>query len=145
MFTHSLIKEWNETKASGWIHSIIFQLRSLTKKIKFSEITHLGPDLLNVCVTQTCANFIIPVKNDTNWSTKGAQWGLRHWNVQNQTIPPKWVSAPTNSTTRRAFCAELLLITVHHYALTFGTYTAKCKHLFFTDKLTNFWATHCNI
>lgn len=33
-FTHSLTKEWSEAKASGWILSIIFQLRSLTTATK---------------------------------------------------------------------------------------------------------------
>lgn len=31
--THSLISECREAKASGWIHSMMFQLRSLTENV----------------------------------------------------------------------------------------------------------------
>lgn len=58
VFTHNFIKDCSEAKASGWIHVIIFQLRSLKHLKQQSNNGWKGSTSFNVRKKISSQNFI---------------------------------------------------------------------------------------
>lgn len=73
------------------------------------------------------------IKNKKTYlSNDWVSYSLRCYRGALWPYPPNELKCPLNH--RPGFGTEILVITTHHYALTFSAFTEKCKNLFLIDK-----------